>query len=101
MCALPIWPQVAERVALGAPADERVTLRDLRPGDIGWITHRQAILYHEEYGWDITYEALIAGIMGRFVTEFDATHERAWVADRGGEVVGSIFCVRRSRTVAQ
>jgi DNA-binding MarR family transcriptional regulator/GNAT superfamily N-acetyltransferase len=88
--------------ALGtSPAEGLVTLRDLRPGDIGWITHRQAVLYHEEHGWDITYEALIAGIMGRFVTEFDPRHERAWIAEREGEVVGSIFCVRRSKTVAQ
>jgi GNAT superfamily N-acetyltransferase len=88
--------------ALGAtPTDSRVTLRDLQPGDIGWITHRQAVLYHEEHGWDITYEALIAGIMGRFVNDFDPECERAWVAQRDGEIVGSIFCVRRSKTVAQ
>jgi DNA-binding MarR family transcriptional regulator/GNAT superfamily N-acetyltransferase len=90
--------------ALGAPdamPRDEITLRDLRPGDVGWITHRQAILYHEEYGWDMTYEALIAEIMGKFVRTFDPRYEKVWVAERDGEIVGSVFCVRRSRTVAQ
>jgi GNAT superfamily N-acetyltransferase len=76
-------------------------LRDLKPGDIGWITHRQALLYNEEYGWDDTYEALCAEILSRFVRDFDARHEKAWVAERNGEIVGAIFCVRKSATVAQ
>jgi DNA-binding MarR family transcriptional regulator/GNAT superfamily N-acetyltransferase len=88
---------------LDAPAETRTpyTLRDLKPGDIGWITHRQALLYNEEYGWDDTYEALCAEILSRFVRDFDARHEKAWVAERNGEIVGAIFCVRKSATVAQ
>jgi hypothetical protein len=39
-------------------------LRDLQPGDLGWIIHRQGILYNEEYGWDETFEALVAEIAG-------------------------------------
>ena len=77
------------------------TLRAPVPGDMGWIVHRQAVLYAREYGWDATYEALIAGIVSRFVEQFDAARERCWVAERAGEVVGSVFVVRKSDDVAQ
>jgi len=77
------------------------SLRSPRPGDIGWITHRQAVLYHREYGWNEEYEALIAGIMSRFITNFDPARERCWVAERDGEIVGSVFVVRKARSVAQ
>ena len=78
-----------------------VTLRHHQPGDMGWITHRQAVLYNQEYGWNEEYEALIAEIMARFLRNFDARYERCWVAERDGEIVGSVFCVRKSKTVAQ
>jgi len=78
-----------------------VTLRDHQPGDMGWITHRQAVLYNQEYGWNEEYEALIAEIMAKFLRNFDARYERCWVAERDGEIVGSVFCVRKSKSVAQ
>jgi DNA-binding MarR family transcriptional regulator/N-acetylglutamate synthase-like GNAT family acetyltransferase len=73
---------------------EEVSLRPLRPGDVGWITHRQAILYAREYGWDWTYEGLVSRILGAFVEGFDAAREDGWVAERGGVVVGSIFLMK-------
>lgn len=87
----------------GAPADAAsYALRPPKPGDMGWITHRQAILYNQEYGWDETFEALLARIVSDFVARHDPARERCWIAERsGGEVVGSIFCVRKSRTVAR
>jgi DNA-binding MarR family transcriptional regulator/GNAT superfamily N-acetyltransferase len=71
-----------------------IVLRDPRPGDLGWIVHRQAILYAEEYGWNQEYEALAAGILAQFVQTFDPAREAAWVAEVNGRVVGSIFLVR-------
>ena len=71
-----------------------MTLRPLRPGDIGWIIHRQAVLYAQEYGWDWTYEGLASRILGAFVAEFDAASEDAWVAERAGAIVGSIFLMK-------
>lgn len=76
-------------------------LRPLRVGDIGWITHRQGILYAQEYGWDGTYEALVAEILAAFVRNFDPESEAAWVAELDGEVVGSIFAVKKSDTMAK
>jgi DNA-binding MarR family transcriptional regulator/N-acetylglutamate synthase-like GNAT family acetyltransferase len=75
-------------------ADGHVSLRPLRPGDVGWIIHRQAALYAQEYGWDWTYEGLASRILGAFVGEFDASREDGWVAERGGATVGSIFLMK-------
>ena len=77
------------------------TLRGPRPGDIGWITHRQGRLYFEEYGWNEEFEALIAGIISKFILEFDAARERCWIAEREGEIVGSVFVVKKTKHVAQ
>jgi DNA-binding MarR family transcriptional regulator/N-acetylglutamate synthase-like GNAT family acetyltransferase len=84
------------RMTLGDRETENgeLSLRSLRPGDIGWIIHRQAVLYAREYDWDWTYEGLASRILGSFVAEFDATREDAWIAERGGAVVGSIFLMR-------
>lgn len=88
--------------AVAPPAEQPdVQIRDLKVGDIGWITHRQGILYAEEYGWDVTYEALVAKILSEFVSEFDPKRDGAWIAERGGAIVGSVFLVKVSKTVAK
>ncbi len=74
--------------------DGDMSLRRLKPGDVGWIIHRQAVLYHEEYGWDWTYEALASRILGDFVAGFDPAKEDGWVAERGGAIAGSIFLMK-------
>jgi DNA-binding MarR family transcriptional regulator/GNAT superfamily N-acetyltransferase len=76
------------------PESQGVSLRPLRPGDVGWIVHRQAVLYTQEYGWDWTYEGLVSRILGAFVAEFDPAREDGWIAERGGAVVGSIFLMK-------
>ncbi|HYU53765.1 MAG TPA: bifunctional helix-turn-helix transcriptional regulator/GNAT family N-acetyltransferase, partial [Gemmatimonadaceae bacterium] len=76
-------------------------LRTHRSGDMGWIIHRQGILYREEYGWDEHFEALVAEICANYIKNEDPRRERCWVAERGGGIVGAIFCVARSKTVAQ
>jgi DNA-binding MarR family transcriptional regulator/GNAT superfamily N-acetyltransferase len=90
-----------EGVLSPAPAPPAYLIRDPRPGDIGWVIHRQAEIYADEYGWDWTYEGLIAEIAGRFVTHFDPEREHCWLAERDGVVVGSVFVVRKSARTAQ
>jgi DNA-binding MarR family transcriptional regulator len=82
-------------------SQDPVVLRRHRLGDIGWIAHRQAILYAEEYGWDGSYEVLAAEILAGIVKNFDPDWERSWIAEREGAVIGSVFVVRRSQTVAK
>jgi DNA-binding MarR family transcriptional regulator/RimJ/RimL family protein N-acetyltransferase len=74
--------------------DGRVRLRGPEPGDLGWIIHRQTVLYNREYGWDWTYEGLIAEILGKFVAGRDPEREGAWIAELRGVIVGSVFLVR-------
>jgi DNA-binding MarR family transcriptional regulator/GNAT superfamily N-acetyltransferase len=76
-------------------------LRMHQPGDMGWIVHRQAILYAEEYGWDETYEALAAEIVAQFIKNYDPKRERAWVAERDGRRVGGVFVAKESDEIAK
>ncbi|MFN0182195.1 MAG: GNAT family N-acetyltransferase [Aquabacterium sp.] len=73
-----------------------IRLRDPMPGDIGLIISGQARLYAAEYGWDQTFEALVAEIAARFIRDFQPGFERCWVADHAGQVVGSAFVVRHA-----
>ncbi|HKW96471.1 MAG TPA: helix-turn-helix domain-containing GNAT family N-acetyltransferase [Bryobacteraceae bacterium] len=76
-------------------------LRSHQPGDIGWVIHRHGALYAQEYGWDETFEALVAEIGAKFIQHFNPKRERCWIAERDGEIVGSVFLVEKSKTVAK
>jgi DNA-binding MarR family transcriptional regulator len=80
---------------------EPYILRPHQPGDMGWVVSRQGLLYAQEYGWDEQYEALAAKIAANFIEKFDARRERCWIAERKGEIVGAVFLVKYSKTVAK
>ncbi len=76
-------------------------LRPPQPGDYGWVVRAHGALYAAEHGYNEEFEGLVARVVGAFVERFDAARERAWIAERDGEPVGSVFLVRKSATVAK
>ena len=87
----------AKRVA----GDPKISLRSHRPGDMGWVVQAHGRIYHEEYGWDERFEALVADIAAAFIRKLDARHERCWIAELDGEPVGSVFVVKESKSAAK
>lgn len=76
-------------------------IRSHQHGDMGWVVHRHGALYAQEYGWDEQFEALVAEIVTKFIRNYDPKREHCWIAERDGEIVGSVFLVKRSKTVGQ
>lgn len=77
------------------------TLRGPRPGDMGWVVQSHGALYAAEYGFDSSFEALVADIAARFLGSFDASRERCWIAEIDNGQVGSLFLVKHSDEVAK
>ena len=88
---------------LGVPraSPARAILREPRPGDMGWVVQSHGALYAGEYGFDSSFEGLVAEIAAKFLASFDASRERCWIADIDGAQVGSVFLVRHSDDVAK
>ena len=88
---------------LGASPEAKTPyiLRPHQPGDMGWVVHRHGALYAQEYGYDEQFEALVAEIAAKFIQHFDPKSERCWIAEKDGEIVGSVFLVKKSKTVAK
>jgi DNA-binding MarR family transcriptional regulator/GNAT superfamily N-acetyltransferase len=85
----------------GAPRPASFVLRPPQPGDFGWVVQRHGALYAEEYGWDQSFEALVARVVADYADHHDARREAAWIAEVAGRPVGCVFCVRREDDVAQ
>jgi len=77
------------------------SLRAPRAGELGWVVERHGALYAAEYGWDASFEALVARVVADFGSSSDPARERAWIAEADGERAGCVFCVARDDRVAQ
>ena len=71
------------------------------PKELAILRREHGALYAAEYGWDERFEALVARVVSDFIDKFKPKRERCWIAERDGEIVGSIFCVEHSKTIAK
>lgn len=76
-------------------------LRSFESGDMGWVVHRHGVLYRDEYEWNEEFEALVAEIVSDFIKNYNPAKERCWIAEMNGEIVGSVFLVKKSDTVGK
>lgn len=84
-----------------ARPDHLLTLREPRPGDMGWVVEQHGALYWSEFGWNREFEALVAEIAAQMIRTHDPAWERGWIAELDGERVGAVFVVRKSAAEAQ
>ena len=64
------------------------------PGDLGWVVMANGEVYASEFGWDASYEALVARIVADYAAQHDPAREAAWIAEHDdGRRAGCIFCV--------
>ena len=84
-----------------SPRPRGYLLRAPRPGDMGWVVRRNGAVYAEEFGWDSSYEALVAWIVADYVDNRDPAAEAAWIAEIDGAPAGCVFCVRENATTAR
>ncbi|MDP9218987.1 MAG: GNAT family N-acetyltransferase [Actinomycetota bacterium] len=81
---------------------EQATVRRLdKPGDLGWVVMAHGELYAAEFGWDTSFEALVARIVADFAHDHQAAREAAWIAELDGRRVGCVFCVAADERTAQ
>jgi DNA-binding MarR family transcriptional regulator/GNAT superfamily N-acetyltransferase len=78
-----------------------LVLRPPAPGDLGWVVERHGYRYAAEYGWDTTFESLVARIVADFAERDDTKREAAWIAELDGERVGCVFCTAADKDTAQ
>jgi DNA-binding MarR family transcriptional regulator/GNAT superfamily N-acetyltransferase len=92
---------IREIIDGSVPRAREFTLRAPEPGDLGWIVQANGALYAREYGFDATYEALVARIVADFAAGHDPERERAWIAAVAGRPAGCVLCVRRDDATAR
>ncbi|MFY9742107.1 MAG: helix-turn-helix domain-containing GNAT family N-acetyltransferase [Candidatus Sulfotelmatobacter sp.] len=100
-CLLEAMGMIEGLLGPGRKPDTSFIIRSHRPGDMGWVVHRHGVLYSQEYGYDERFEALVAGIVAHFIQYFDPKRDACWIAEKDGEIAGSIFLVKKSKTVAK
>jgi len=77
-----------------AQRQRQITIRRLgRPGDLGWVVMTHGEIYAAEFGWEVSFEALVARIVADFAAQPDPRRDAAWIAEADGRRVGCVFCV--------
>ena len=97
----PLMASNATRKLRGMKPINTITLRSPQPGDMGWVVQQHGEIYTHEYGWNADFETLVLQIMAKLQRRWLPEWERCWVAEVNGQRAGSVFVVRKSKTVAQ
>jgi len=92
---------VIQEILGGARPAQPYVIRPPRPGELGWVVHRHGVLYHDEYGWDETFEQLVLDIVAEYVASQGDKGVAAWIAELDGEPVGCIACTRQDAETAK
>jgi DNA-binding MarR family transcriptional regulator/GNAT superfamily N-acetyltransferase len=77
------------------------TTRSPAPGDIGWVIERHGALYAAEFSFDHRFEVLVAQVAAAFLNQHDPARERAWIAERNGVRLGSVFLVHKTDDIGK
>lgn len=95
--------QTIQEILIDEVKSSSLTIRPHRVGEIGWLIHRQAVLYNLEYGWNSDFEALITKIYAEFDSIGEGRPKSLWIAECNGEIVGSVFVIpsEEQKNVAQ
>ncbi|KAK2769949.1 MarR-family transcriptional regulator [Colletotrichum kahawae] len=88
----------SESEPVNGSAQNGVTIRNHRPGDMGFITYRHGTIYANEFGYGSPFEALVGRITSDFITTFDPSAERCWIAERDGQFLGCIIFMKDRET---
>ena len=91
-------PQSTKPAPTPAPT---IVLRNPQPGDLGWVVQQHGEIYAREYGWNQSFEGLVADVIAKYQRDLQPEWERCWIAEVNGQKAGSVFVVRKSKTVAQ
>ncbi|MFJ8295046.1 GNAT family N-acetyltransferase [Streptomyces sp. NPDC094447] len=68
-----------------------------RPGDLGWAVMAHGEAYDAQFGWNVEFEALVAGIVADYGSGHDPAREAGWIAEVDGRRVGCVFLVAGDR----
>jgi DNA-binding MarR family transcriptional regulator/GNAT superfamily N-acetyltransferase len=93
--------RVITQTLTGAPQPRGYLIRPPQPGDMGWVVQRNGAVYADQFGWDSSYEALVARIVADYVDHREPGAEAAWIAEVDGMPAGCVFCVRENATTAR
>jgi GNAT superfamily N-acetyltransferase len=83
------------------PGSASYLLRTHQPGDMGWVVHRHGVVYARDWHYNAEFEALVARICADFLTHFDAARERCWIAEKDGQILGTVFLVKKSLSICK
>jgi DNA-binding MarR family transcriptional regulator/GNAT superfamily N-acetyltransferase len=93
--------RVITETLTGSARPRGYLLRPPQPGDMGWVVQRNGAVYADQFGWDSSYEALVARIVADYVDHSEPGAEAAWIAEVDGTPAGCVFCVRENATTAR